>query len=53
MHIKDIFTVMHHKLLKTFQTTLPHSTIIMTEFGEQFLLLIQNNINKYIDETER
>jgi hypothetical protein len=53
MHTKYIFTVMHHKLLKTLQTTLPHSTIIMMEFGEQLLLLIQKNINTYIDETER
>jgi len=45
--------MMHHKLLKTFQTTLLHGTIIMTEFGEQFLLLIQKNINTYIDEIER
>lgn len=44
--------MMHHKLFKTFQTTLPHGTIIMTEFGEQFLFLIQKFINKYIDETD-
>ena len=53
MEIKYIFTVMYHKLLKTFQTTLPHGTIIMMEFGEQFLLLIQKNISNYIHKTER
>jgi hypothetical protein len=30
---------MQHKLLKALQTALPHSTVVMMEFGQQLLLV--------------